>query len=281
MTIDDMVEAIKTSQKDEAHRKAALSQKALPDAILEDMVSTLPGDKKEFLKRSKIFRDLNDNELLFSRHLAEKGLLKKHGLLKDTKETNKKILSQVTSIVDTARDLQRMFGGIHQSSNTSDSALPSLMMHLETYINVADIDESEKRGKALIDFLDLLEHHILVFSQIQGTLKALQKQSNPNTVELLGSFLEVIARMYGAITGEKFTVSEYGDKEYYSDGMNFAKKAMKVLRTPAFESHSRYAQFFGKEEHTEATFHSACRRASASLKSTGKLKRKKAQSTSQ
>ncbi|MCC7035722.1 MAG: hypothetical protein IT560_00275 [Alphaproteobacteria bacterium] len=271
MTIEDMVGAIKIAQKVESHRKAALSQKALPDMILEEMVSTLPGDKKEFLKRSKRFRDVHGSELLFARHLAEKGLLKKHGYLEDTKKHNKKILSEVTSIIKTSKDLQRMYGGIHLTSEMADGQHPTLMMHLEAYINETD---TEKRGKDLIDFLSLLKQHILVFSQIQGTLKILQKHRNPNTVELLSSFLEVIARMYGAITGKKFTVSEYGDEEYYSDGMIFAKAAMQLLRTPAFDSHSRYAHFLSQQQYTEGNFHSACRRASDALKSTGKKKGK-------
>jgi hypothetical protein len=271
MSIEQIARGIKAEQIVEARQKAKLAQEALPDRILEGMVSVLrEGDKELFLQRAKRFRARNVNEILGARHLAEKGLLRHHGQLQDAKEKNEKSLSEIAAITDTAKTLKELLLALPDLSNPSGSSMRGLALHLEGYIYESTvIGEAENRLEAWAGLINLLDYHLPVFERIQATLEGKKRKGKPLSVGTLELFIEVIAKMYQEITKRKFTVNKHNEKDYYPEGVCFAEKAISILSVPAYSAHSKYKKFLSSTRYTDESFQSACKHVRTALKKTG------------
>jgi hypothetical protein len=195
-----MAATIQTAQKVEAKQKAALAQQAIPDEILEGMVSELKGDKKLLLKKARVFRAKNADKILFARHLAEKGLLKQYGVLPKAQkinDVNANAFSEVTNIIDTASALKEMLSKIPDPSKSPEAERIGLPLRFEIYIyESALIDEAENRLEAWAGFINLLDYHITVFNQIKSTIAPAKKMGAPVNAGTLKAFIEIIAKMY-------------------------------------------------------------------------------------
>ncbi len=251
----------------------AKNPQAIPDDILMEMVNTCAGDREQIFTKAKQYTIENNHEIILAKRFAEKGLLKKHGYLKQAKEDNLKVLSDIDEIIEALSILQNKLPAIpdfDDAINVPERSLAMRLMdhHIYAIDNLEYLQGIRKFGsketfQKLIDwheFLYLLEYHVEVFQDIQSTLSSLIKRGAPNTVEMLTGFIHHVARMYTAATGEKFTVSEYGDVYPYTKGMLFAQQSMAVLRVP------------NSIAYTKDSFHIACKRAAARE---NKLKRNK------
>lgn len=244
-----------------------IAQQAIPDALLNEMISLCKGDHDLFLDRAKKYRQENAHEILFSRFFAENGLLKKHGVLQNVKESNKETLADIKRIINTAKKLKEMLSVIPDLSNPSETPLSGLAMRMEIHMYALDSGQLyEGSGYRDVDrrlhdwsnFIELLDKHIIAFENIQSDIESLYKKGRLNTVERLEGFVKHIANMYATATDRKFTVGEYGDVDYLSEGMRFAQKAMEVLKTPCSDSHKSYQDFLASHQYTQENFHSAC-----------------------
>lgn len=251
------------------------AEKAIPIEIVSQMVSVCRGNKDEILERALTYRKEHAEEILFFRWIAEKGLLKAHGLLQETKSQNAKIEFEAQNIVEHSRQLKTILSKIPDLTEEIGRASPSLAVHMETYIygigNIQQKDQSEEKLKKWHDFLFLLEHHISIFEQIQNNIKSFKKRGRPNTVQMLTGFIGHIAQMYRFSTDKNFSTCEYGDELSITEGMLFAQEAMAVFKTPSKDSHEKYRNFFTSTSYTQENLHNACDYV---IKKAGKVKEK-------
>jgi hypothetical protein len=256
-------------------------QPAISDEILSEMVKECVGDQDKILKKSQLYLEKNNFNILMARYAAEKGLLITHGFFEAVNRDNKETLLEIEKIIEAATCLQKLLTAIPDFNDISTIPGRSLAMRLSDQLyavdEIKDIstdywDESPQKAYDWNSFLYSLNYYISIFQKIEktlvyvkkggvkkdGTLK--KKKGRPKTTNLLSIYIQIIAELYTEATGEDFTAEYYrqaGKPVPISEGQRFASKAMMVFNTPT-RNHLPYKSFFLSHRHTEEAFQNAC-----------------------
>lgn len=240
-------------------------QPAIPKAILENMVAECKGDREKILNNALKYVAEKNDEIRISIWMARKGYLKQNGEFSELEQDNADALIKINEIIDANKKLKALLPSTSAIAEENDNATAlERLFHVymwEANLNEEDfgVSETEKKLSAYGDFISLLEYQSLIFEEVKKSLSLLKRgKGRPRTASKLEGFIEQIAHLYQAATGKKFTANEYGDKDYDSEGMRFAEKALPVLYTPDSGTYENFEENTGHTPYTYENFRNAC-----------------------
>ncbi|NBX67228.1 MAG: hypothetical protein EBQ96_09565 [Proteobacteria bacterium] len=234
------------------------------------MIAECKGDKKEIQKKAIAYVEQNWKRIARVRFIALLGLGDAYfGLEK--RERRKNNIQKLGNAIAYLQNLHSLILSENISPERPSLGKEGLGLVFDEYFfspfskNGKKINQttftknSQKKLLKWGQFVKLLEYHIGVFESVRTSLKKRTPKGRPKKIEGLTQFIQEMASLYSACTGKKFTVCEYGDKDYFTEGMRFVQKSLVVIYQDSP---------FRERTYTTENFENAC--AYAAKKSLGK-----------